>query len=280
MTRFTEALGYLIMPRASWVDVEVHVVRIDQNSISVTSKHTYKDGTPLQKFSISWPDDIAFNTEYGWGLSVVHDVKDHYFYGLGITTLTEFQTIVQTYYGREGSGGRQGRAEDGDFIRRIKQAIKDELFGPRGPRVYGPLETGLFDLHVPQLSLSDRQLAHDWMTYICLEIMLPRLREVYDSNPLIRSLQASTRDQLELIDTLLPAVKWTNRDALLFQIRDNIGLRIYARAYVHEKLMSVTLDIRNAIREYADAYPLMRSFGPIFDTANYCVSDVNQYTLK
>jgi len=272
MTLDEEALAYLLQPRDRWIDIEVSICG-DENpgTVRVVSRHSSQEGNLLQEFSIGWPESSEPNTEYGYGLSIIHDIKDHYFYGLGITTLTEFQTIVQTYYGREIAGGTLGRAPNGDYSSRIEQAITDELFGPRGARVYGPLETGLLDIYAIDASSPDCIAAQYHMSTICLDIMLPRLKEVYAKHPVIRRLQASTLDQPLLVDTLLPGVKWLNKEKRLLTIRDNLGLRIQARAYVDEVLLATTRGIREAVREYVERHDLLSIYCAIFDTTHYCL---------
>lgn len=268
----SDALSYLLKPRREWIDIDVSVNTVPgRDGINVTSTHRSKGGKLLQEFSICWPAPSELNTEYGYGLSVVHDVKDHYFYGLGITTLTEFQTIVQTYYGREVSGGYQNRAPQGNYISRVQRAIHNELFGPRGPRVYGPLETGLLDLHAIQASQSDRLLAYHHMTHICLDIMLPPLMRTYNKNHLVRQLQASTLDQPKLVDAFLSDVCWADEAARLLRLCDNVGLRIFSRAYVDEELAKMTAQIRDQICAYAKRENLLQLYGPIFNTNGYCV---------
>lgn len=270
MTSQRDSLAFLQRERPRWVDIEVEVGSPQANgAMSVRSTHTTWTGR-RRAFSITWPDPHRLDTEYGYGLSFLHDIKDHTLYGLNITDLTEFQTIVQTYYGREVAGGRSGRAPDHDFKNRILQALVDELHGPRGPRVYGPLETGLFDLEAPIASEAARQAAFGHMAHVCLAIMMPVLAEVYARNETVRRLQASTRDQPLLVDTFLPGIKWHSKEDRLMRLIDNAGARLSARAYIDDDLAAVSARLADRIREHvAENADLLAGFGSIFDTRDY-----------
>jgi hypothetical protein len=266
---------FLTQPRSIWVDIFVQINQGEEQKIQVDSSHISMSGKLLCSFSSSCQDPERLNTEYGHGLSLIHDLKDHYFYGLGITNLSEFQTIVQTYYGREISGGTSGRAKNMDFIGRIDRAIRDELFGPRGPRVYSQTAIGLLDLYAPKASVIERKKVYMHMAHICFEIILPYLENIYFEFPLARNLQASTRDQNKLVDTFLSPLKWEDKENLLMRLIDNVGVKIHVRAYVDEKLAAMSLAIYKAIYDYVDANDLNSKYDKIFDTENYLLTSLN-----
>ncbi|MGE3286150.1 MAG: hypothetical protein AB7J32_08610 [Pseudonocardia sp.] len=262
------AVRFLRRPRERWVDLLVTSHRRAVGT-EVRSTHRLDGRLLLQEFATCWARDDVPKTEFGHGMSVIHDAKDHYLYGLGITPLTEFQTIVQTYLGRELAGGSANRARDGDWAGRIQLAIYEEMFGPRGPRVYGAAQDGLLDQFAPDGSRAQRATAFEHMVHICLGIMLPRLRELYLSHDAARVLQASTLDQPELVEACLPGVVWADRDRLLMTLRDNADLRIETRAYVDDDLWHVTRSIGSAVREHVAQHPDLHRFGRIFSTDGY-----------
>ncbi len=267
-----KSLKLLTTPTSLWVDIEVNIALVAPEKARINSIHTLPDGRRYRHFQAEWIDLDLINTEYGHGISLIHDLKDHYFYGLGITDLTELQTIVQTYYGREVSGGEAGVAENGDYKSRIKAAIHDELVGPRGPRVYDPEARALLDIYAADASDGSRLECEQHMQHVCLAIMLPHLEKVYAEENLLRQLQASTRDQPQLIEHFEPQIVWLDEKSRLMRLRDNVNLKLNARAYVNEKLAAMSESIRNQIRDYAKANDLLNRYGKIFDTKGYLIA--------
>jgi hypothetical protein len=262
-------LQYIIRPRALWREVYVTVSReADGAPFRVCSLHRTPDGTVSNAFSIEWAIDSP-RTEYEHGMSVIHDIKDHYFYGLGITPLSEFQTIVQTYFGRVLiAGSRQGRERGLDTIR---EAISDELFGPRGARVYDPSQRGLLETYLPNASTPVRDATWIHMRYICEEIMLPALEEIYKRDFVLLSLQAPIISQPELVEYFLPNLRWDNEGLRTLRLAANIGWTVTNRAYTHEGLLAVTQTIQREISGYVRAKGL-EECGAIFDVTGYAIA--------
>lgn len=235
----------------------------------VFSRHRRSNGLKEcidQCFGIDWTDPVAPLTEYHSGLSVVHDTKDHYLYGLGITPLTEFQTIVQTYLGRE-----MARTNPSFESARIEvcDAIDDELYGPRS-RVYGPLSTGLLDLACPNLSSIERLYARSQMRFICLSIIWPILYELYSRNPVASELQLPLVEQPELVSSLVPNLKWECTSTYTLLLSKNSGYRVCRSAYIDEELRVGSIAIKDAIDDIISRRGL-GEFGSVFSTADYVI---------
>lgn len=243
--------------------------------IEVASMHVDQEGTPLDSFGITWSHGAALATEYNWGLSVFHDVKDHRLYGLGITPLTEIQTLVQTLYGRAcaAAGGR--RPDPGSWRPMLYAAIKDELFGPRGPRVYDPRARGLLAEHVPAATGEQREQALRCMWLIATRLMLPPLARLYTEHDAARELQRPLREQGELIRQTLDGVVWADEERMLLRLSDNLGLKLTVRAPVDPQLHAVSRSIRHEVQAYVDAERLVKTFGLIFDCARYTLSSAS-----
>jgi hypothetical protein len=194
-------------------------------------------------------------------------VKDHYLYGLDITPLTEFQTIVQTYYGR---ALLHSPNPVRDSVEIMREAISDELFGPRGGRVYDPSQDGLLNTYIPKASSATRDHVWRHMCFICESIMLPILDDVYRTNSPLLQLQARTINQPALVDHFLPNITWADRERRLFSLTDNIGWSVRHRAYIDDGLHSITQRICLQIANHVEKNGL-QEFGAIFDTSNYYV---------
>lgn len=268
----TAALAFLTRYRARWIAIDASILPADGGGAVVASRHRLHTGHQLQQFSIRWPDLNRVDTEYGLGLSVIHDVKDHYFYGLGITHLTEFQTIVQTYFGRTVAEGEHNLVDGGDYRGAIEDAIRAELLGPRGPRVYGPEERGLLEVFCPGISAADRTEAEQHMRAICFDLIMPRVEAAYKQSAPLRWLQASTLDQPALVDAYLKRVVWRDRERRLMSVGDNMNLRVNVRAFIDEGLAAMTSAIAREIEEYGRIYGLDR-FGPVFSIKGYVVGE-------
>lgn len=267
-----KALKFLSEPRPDFVEIEVAITG-SPDAVNVRNSHYDTRGRLVDDFGITWANPHNLNTEYGWGLSVIHDVKDHRFYGQGISHLTEFQTIVQTYYGRQAFFGN-GTPLDNSWEFTILSAIEDELFGPRGPRVYGPKEIGLLDEFFPSMGEDERTLVRYHMVQVCFGIMLPPIAHAYRENSPLRNLQAPTTMQPELVDHYLPNLVWTDRDQRFLDIRHNIGHTIKARAYIDPELREMTRRISQDIQNYAlDNH--LEQFDPIFSTQHYVLEIPN-----
>lgn len=254
-------------------EIEISVQIIDLGlEIQVRSTHARPEESNSSRmvvgFETNWKKPTGLNSEYGHGISLVHDVKDHYLFGLGITPLTEMQTIVQTYVGRALAEG----TATPDAVNLVRVAIRDEMLGPRGPRVYGPLETGLLDLHCRAMSGRDRELGVHHMDALCLKVMLPRIVDVLAKHGDLLHLQRSTRAQPELIDRLLPSLKWACIKDRLLRLEDNIGYRRTVRVRPDPRLESMTSGIRTQIDEYVEEHNLDK-YGPIFSTRGYCFEE-------
>lgn len=265
------------MTIAREIEISVGIKNLDAE-IQVRSTHVRPvESSPpyvVTEFVTNWKKPTGLNSEYGHGISLVHDVKDHYLFGLGITPLTEMQTIVQTYVGR---ALVEGRPRD-DAVNQIRTAIRDEMLGPRGPRVYGPLETGLLDLHCRSISLRHRELGVCHMDSLCLQIMLPRIVDVLSKNSDILLLQRSTRAQPELIDQLLPGLKWVCVRDRLLRLEDNIGYQRTVKAAPDPRLELMTERIRKDIDEYV-AKNHLGKYSPIFSTKGYCFEEWRDSTV-
>jgi len=262
------SLNFLLAPRARWVDLAIDVSEIAErtNYAAVTSRHTLFSGRLYRQFEICWTNNHVPSSEYGNGLSVVHDIKDHYLYGLGITNLTEFQTIVQTYFGRDVvSGSFKGLG----YAAKIRQAIRDELFGPRGSRVYDPNAKGLVEQYYPHLDQETRAQSVEHLEHICLKIMLPEIAAIYETKAEVLRLQASTLDQPEVVDHYLGGVTWCDSSRRLMMLKDNLGLSVRTRAYVDEDLAAMSRRIRDKIEYYVLDRGLERIAKKLVDTRGY-----------
>lgn len=254
-------------------EIEISVTIIDLGiEIQVRSTHVrpVESNPPhvLVEFETSWKKPTDLNSEYGHGISLVHDVKDHYLFGLGITPLTEMQTIVQTFLGRALAEGKSRH----DAVNQVRAAVRDEMLGPRGPRVYGPLEIGLLDLHCQSMSPKDRELGVHHMDALCLQIMLPLIVDVLAEHSDLLLLQRSTRAQPELIDRLLPGLTWVSIKDRLLRLEDNIGYQRTVKAVPDLRLELMTVCIRSEIDKYVEEHNLGR-YGPIFSTHGYCFKE-------
>ncbi len=265
----SDELDFLLRPRSAWIDIQVSVLPVS-NGFRVDSVHRDARGNVMREFQIDWPGVHKIGSEYACGISLIHDVKDHIFYGLGITDLTEFQTIVQTYYGRWLAGGCV--PPDG-HLHRITGAIADELFGPRGSRVYDPSARGLLAQHLPGLSDVEKVGVFTHLVAMCCGLMLPRIADVYARNGLALALQRSTLDQPELVDHYLSDVRWLDRDRRLLDLADNVGLVLNARAYVDEDLLMVTRSIATDLEAYLSNYGILCA-SPFLDVGGYVTASV------
>ncbi len=265
--------GYLRRPRERWVDIEVQVEADAAGRVRTSSRHTSHQGEVLQSFSTVWDDPAALKTEYAWGLSLVHDTKDHIFYGLGLTPLTEIQTIVQTYYGRDVARGTTNVSPEGDSQGRIREHVFHELFGLKGrPLIYDPsaeAQQGTLARYAPDADGPAREEAYEHLVTLCEEVMLPPLQSLYSSSEPVRLLQASARDQPALVEELLAGLNWADRPNLLLRLSDNIGFHTRIRAYVDEALSELTAGISRGLAAYAETHGLVRKFGQVFDTTGY-----------
>ncbi|MEU8700014.1 hypothetical protein AB0C61_20560 [Streptomyces sp. NPDC048680] len=289
-----QALALLTAPAREFVDISVQVRAAGPDTLAVTPQYvvpgteavdrrartpvgvrsTQVDhrGTVLNDFGITWAHATALATEYNWGLSLFHDVKDHRLYGLGITPLTEIQALVQTLYGRAcaAAGGRPPEPES--WRPALFGAIHDELFGPRGPRVYDPRARGLLVEHCPGADEAERQqaLAHMWL--IATKLMLPPLVRLYAEHDTALALQRPLRQMNALVRQVLSGVVWADEEHLLLRLADNIGLARTVRARVDPDLALVTGAVLDQVREYVDARRLADSYGPIFDCTGYALA--------
>jgi hypothetical protein len=267
-----DALSFLTKVRGRFVDITASITALAEGAVEVRSRHVAPDGAQYRNFSIVWSNPEQAASEYSCGLSIVHDVKDHYFYGLGITNLTEFQTIVQTYYGREVAGGCANLADSGGWKQRIERAVHDEFYGPRGSRVYDPSARGLLDIYCPYADDAERAVLYEHMLRICLDIMLPEIRMTYAAMPAVRSLQASTLDRPALVDYYLGRVNWCDRSRRHLRLTENTGLTIVARAYIDDDLSAMSQRIYQAIRAYVRQNDLNSRAPRLFSTAGYLIA--------
>jgi hypothetical protein len=240
-------------------------------AVTVASTHTASWGETLAAFSITWTHGQALTTEYNAGLSIFHDVKDHRLYGLGITPLTEIQTLVQTLYGRACAESGGAAPDPHTWRPALYAAIHDELFGPRGPRVYDPRARALLSQHVPEASQQERTDALRCMWLIATQLMLPPLARLYAEHDVARELQRPLRQQGTLVRRILSDVRWADHECLLLRLDDNVGLTQTVRAPVNADLREVSTTIADEVRTYIQAEQLDHTFGAIFDWAGYLI---------
>jgi hypothetical protein len=274
MSALPPKIEFLRRPRSRWVDMHVSVSGLQDGKLTVQAVHTDWRGQVVARFRTVWDEPEKLNTEYGHGLSIIHDAKDHIFYGIHFTPLTEIQTIVQSYYGRDLSGGRIQRAAKGEYITAIREQIFHELFAPEGrPLVYDREgQRGLIDIFAPQTSQEEQEEAFFHLSTIAEQCMLPAFQEAYPRNTPLRELQASTRDQPELIAELLPGLRWADRPNLLLRLDENMGFETRLRAYIDDELAELSRGIRDRIRVYAQEHRLTERFGRIFETGDYLLT--------
>ncbi|MEM6991350.1 MAG: hypothetical protein AAF721_12650 [Myxococcota bacterium] len=262
----SQAVAYLREPQEHWIAVESSV----GEDRWVRSNYRDAAGASVASFETRWEDPARARSEYGWGISLVHDVKDHIFYGLNFTPLTEIQTIVQTYCGRVLSGGGTGKVEGGDYVTAILRHVYAELFAPQGrPLVYSADgQTGLVDAEVPGADDATRRRIMVQMFDLVKRVMLPPIEALYRRNAHARALQASIRDQAALVRALLGGIVWSDREALTLRLADNYGFQRSLRAYVRPELAQITCEIREAIATTVEQYGLLE-FGAIFRYEDY-----------
>lgn len=235
-------LTLLTAPSSRWVDVEVVVSSIPSGDlIEVRSSHVYQD-RPSRVLGCTWSNPDAINTEYGHGLSVVHDIKDHYLWGLDISQMAEFQVICQIQLGRAMLSGRSDwRAAARDSIQR---EVSAELFGPRQPRVYDPMS-------LPLLGVASHRADLERAVHIfCFDFAAPRLEAAFRAIPALLQLQKSVREEQEITEHFLQGVTWTDMGAQLMRLRDNLGVRFAHRAYVNDTAAQVTCSIHQDWANY------------------------------
>lgn len=254
----------------TWIEIAASITAAHSGYARVSSSHFAQNGVLRQTFESVRPEDMQ-STEYGLGLSVIHDAKDHYLHGLDITPLTEFQTIVQTYYGREISGGRLNTAENGDFVRSISNALSDEFYGPRQPRVYDTSARGLVFEYGSGLSVAEKAKLLLHMHRICFEIILPEVSKLYASEPSLLSLQKSTLEQTELVNLLMPGVVWLNEEMRILKAIDNLDCRLNVRVHPHLAAQAASRNIAKIISEYTESEGITNALGPVFSVKDYCV---------
>lgn len=254
----------------NWIDIFASILPEKSGYAEISSRHYGMNGVLRRSFRTVRSTEFR-STEYGLGLSVVHDVKDHYLHGLDITPLTEFQTIVQTYYGREISGGKINTAHNGDFMRSISNALSDEFYGPRQPRVYDENARGLFDEHGVELSSEEKYKLLMHMHKICFDIMLPEIKKLYKHEPGLLALQKSTLEQPELVDFLMPGTFWLDEEARILRSADNFGNQFNIRVHPHLGAKKASQSIAQNISKYVEFNRITDALGPVFSTKDYCV---------
>jgi hypothetical protein len=228
------SLTLLTTPSSRWVDIEVVVSPPRGDNVEVRSTHVYQD-RPARVLGCTWSDLDGLNTEYGHGLSVVHDTKDHYVWGLDISQMAEFQVICQIQLGRALLSGRSNwRALARESI--LKE-LRAELFGPRQPRVYDPQVVALLGTSPAAAELE--RAVHAF----CFEIAAPRLEAAFKAAPALLQLQRSVRDTPEVARHFLKQIHWTDEAAQLMRLRDNLDIRLVHRAYVNDTAAEISRSI-------------------------------------
>lgn len=259
-------LDYLQVESDLFVNLHTNIFQ-EKEFIFVDTTHTLNGEKLLNKYLSKWAFDNPPNTEYGNGLSTFHDIKDHFLYGLDTTILTEFQTIVQTYY------GRSFFVKDYDYEQVIHSAIKDEVLGPRGPRVYGSNQLGLIDLHYKDASKEGKERIFDCITFICFEIMFPFLQDLYSKNETLLALQDRTVKLPIILDHYLNGIRWKNKETRFFTLNDNIGYEHNIKAYINEYAVEYSIEIRNCIDDFIEKQGLNEEFPLIFTTQKYILGE-------
>lgn len=226
-----EPLKVLTTRTEHYVDLSVSIKSTSSNGATVESNHTYQDGTS-RPFKIEWPNTDLENTEYGLGISLIHDLKDHYFWGLDISQMAEFQVICQIQVGRAMLTDAEKwlqRAQE-----RINDEIDRELYGPRWPRVYDP--------SVPPL-LKDNDAAEeisDLVRRFCFDIVVPRLAQAYRTAPELLMLQRSVLEMPELAQHFLADLRWKDRERQTAVLAENLGFSTGVRAYANRRASDIT----------------------------------------
>jgi|GEM_PF-6262592 hypothetical protein len=267
MDRLERAVQFLTRTRSTWVDIHVDIRRLCSEAIAVCSEHRDQEGCLRKKFEAIWDPAIGANSEYGNGLAIIHDVKDHIFFGLGICPLTEIQTLIQIYCGRDLERGLNEPTDE--TMHYLLEAIHDEMYGPRGQRVYGPLETGTLDLFASGTTVQQRRAAYKHLVEIAFGIMWPLVKPLFLEMEELKTLSLSTRRNIPLVSKFLNGIKWSNEEQLLFLVRDNVGFEKNVRAFVFDDAYLVAQQIKAAIDDYKIRYPELYDFGRVFDTSEY-----------
>ncbi|MGO7042174.1 hypothetical protein ACCS60_27885 [Rhizobium acaciae] len=221
--------------------IELQVIPVE-NQIRVESVHRYQNGK-TRKFGQTWDSDVGVNTEYGLGLSLIHDIKDHYFWGLDISQMAEFQAICQIQVGRAMLNDPANYRTICDSA--IWSEISGELYGPRWPRVYNPKSRPLLSVgeDVSSGAIIEK------LKYFCFGIVIPQIADLYEKRPEILALQASIRSMPSLASHFLEGINWDSFDRQTLKLQDNLGYQRRATAYVAEEASGVTQRI---YREWKD----------------------------
>lgn len=267
MDTLRRANEFLTASRSKWIDIHVNIRCLSRDSILVSSIHLDSDGSIRENFQTIWEQNAGPNTEYGNGLSIVHDLKDHTFFGLGVCPLTEIQTLVQTHFGRDMAHGLDDISSN--TLHYLLEAIHDELYGPRGPRVYGQLETGTLDLFAKEMTNTQRSKAYSHMIEIVLGIIWPTLKPLFIKFEELQLLSLSTTSNPKIVHTFLDKINWIDKEKLLFRLKDNIGFSTEIRAYIFEEAYYASKHIMSEIEAYKIKYEELYSFGRVFCTKEY-----------
>jgi hypothetical protein len=232
------------------VDLEVRV----EDGRAVRSHYRSPGGELIRVY-------FSQGSEFGSGLSIVHDIKDHILYGLSFTPLAEIQTVVQQHVGHE----MNEASVDG-----LGRHVFMELFAPGGGmRVYDSGgDAGMLDVFLPGASGIERQLVFAHMLNLAEHVMRPALRRLYLKHESARRLQIGVRDQPALVRELLAGVKWCDRRRLLLRLADNAGFVTRVRAFIDAELAAVSAGIAREIDRYVAQHRLA-AYGRLFETQDY-----------
>ena len=223
----------------------------------------------LRSFSTSWDRPDEAKPEYAWGMSILHDLKDHILHGLGFSNLTEFQTIVQTYYGASMSTLSEGKET---FLDAIRTHIFHELYGLNGrPLVYSDCgQVGLLKMFNCELPSAEKEDIFAHVCIICECIILPRIMQAYTGrHEFFALLQTPAHLQHYIVMRLLPNLKWFDKERLYLRLVDNQNYHANVRAYICEELAEMTAEVSHEIEDYASCYSLSEKYPHIFSTHGY-----------
>lgn len=221
------------------IDISVGVLSEDQHYL-VYSEHTLPGGE-LRSFFTKWADGELAKPEYAWGISLIHDAKDHYLWGMPISQMAEFQAICQIELGR---ALLIGGAEWLSFAtENIIREIGLELYATERPRVYTPSVRGvLANLEEG----GDHSALETAIQAFCFKIAVPEILDLYTRLPDLLNLQRSVRENPLIGCALLPGIHWYDTEEQTLRLSDNVGFRTTRRASVNSDCLATSQRIRRA----------------------------------
>lgn len=239
------AADLLTREGAPSIDITVGILSEHEHYI-VYSEHALPGGAS-RSFSTKWTDGEVAKPEYAWGISLIHDLKDHYLWGMPISQMAEMQAICQIELGRALLvGGNDWLALATENITR---EIGLELHANERPRVYTPSVSGVL---ASQEEGPEQSALEAAIQAFCFEIALPEILDLYARLPELLNLQRSVRDNPLIGRALLPGIHWHETNMQTLRLSDNVGFKTTRRVSVNSDCLVATQRIRRAWYHWLD----------------------------